>query len=102
MTVKHWNTGVSAERYRKKKRASKQADKKFKFHYQAIGDCFYDMYCQPEHTNKEVLLKDMARILNGELKPEDIQTSIEEWIAERNDWLNCYLDKKGEIIVPIK
>jgi len=102
MTVKHWNTGVSAERYRNNKRASEQADKKFKFHYQAIGDCFYDMYCQPEHTSKEVLLKDMARILNGELKPEDIQTSIEEWIAERNDWLNCYLDKNGEIIVPIK
>jgi len=55
MTVKHWNTGASAEKYRNNKRASERADKKFKFHYQAIGDCFYDMYCQPEHTSKEVL-----------------------------------------------
>ena len=27
--------------------------KNFKFHYNTIGDCFYDIYCQPNCTKKE-------------------------------------------------
>ena len=50
--------------------------KKFKFHYNTIGDCFYDIYCQPNCTKKEDLLKDMAGILNGELTPEDFKKEI--------------------------
>ena len=47
--------------------------KNFKFHYNTIGDCFYDIYCQPNCTKKEDLLKDMAGILNGELTAEDFK-----------------------------
>jgi len=72
---------------------------KFKFHYQAIGDCFYDLYCQPKYTTKETLLKDMAKILNGELKAKHYQKEIECWIAERKEDIGCYLNKNGEIIV---
>ena len=71
--------------------------KKFKFHYNTIGDCFYDIYCQPNCTKKEDLLKDMAGILNGELTPEDFKKEILQWIGERSD--ECYLDDDCQIIV---
>jgi len=92
------------------KRKSKRASNGFKFHYNTIGDCFYDIYCQPNYTKKEDLLKDMARILNGELTPEDFKTEILQWVSERSD--ECYLDddcqirrfdevKEGSVSVPI-
>ena len=93
-----------------KERTSERASIDFKFHYNTIGDCFYDIYCQPNYTKKEDLLKDMARILNGELTPEDFKTEILQWISERSD--ECYLDedcqirrfdevKRGSVSVPI-
>ena len=69
--------------------------KDFKFHYNTIGDCFYDIYCQPDCTKKEDLLKDMASILNGELTAEDFKKAILEWIDERSD--EYYLDADGQI-----
>ncbi len=63
----------------------------FKLDYQAIGDCFYDIYCQPKCTTKEDLLKDMAKILNGELTAEDYREEIRHWIDARSD--ECYLDQ---------
>jgi hypothetical protein len=94
----------------KKERTSERASIDFKFHYDTIGDCFYDIYCQPNSTKKEDLLKDMARILNGELTPEDFKTEILQWVSERSD--ECYLDndfkirrfdevKRGSVSVPI-
>mgnify|MGYP003122491652 FL=1 len=93
-----------------KERTSERASIDFKFHYNTIGDCFYDIYCQPNYTKKEDLLKDMARILNGELTPEDFKTEILQWVSERSD--ECYLDedcqirrfdevKRGSVSVPI-
>ena len=61
----------------------------FKLDYQAIGDCYYDIYCQPRYTTKEILLKDMAKILNGELTAKDFRDEIRNWINERSD--ECYL-----------
>ena len=69
--------------------------KNFKFHYNTIGDCFYDIYCQPNCTKKEDLLKDMAGILNGELTAEDFKKEILQWIGERSD--ECYLDDDCQI-----
>ena len=93
-----------------KERTSERASINFKFHYNTIGDCFYDIYCQPNYTKKEDLLKDMARILNGDLTPEDFKTEILQWVSERSD--ECYLDedcqirrfdevKRGSVSVPI-
>jgi hypothetical protein len=84
------------------KRKSKRASNGFKFHYNTIGDCFYDIYCQPNCTKKEDLLKDMAGILNGELTADDFAKESDE----------CYLDddcqirrfdevKEGSVSVPI-
>ena len=78
-----------------KERTSERASVNFKFHYNTIGDCFYDIYCQPNYTKKEDLLKDMARILNGELTPEDFKTEILQWVSERSD--ECYLDNDYQI-----
>ncbi len=64
----------------------------FKLDYQAIGDCYYDIYCQPQHTTKETLLKDMAKILNGELTAEDFRNEIKQWLNERSE--ECYLDNE--------
>ena len=63
----------------------------FKLDHQAIGDCYYDIYCQPKGTTKEDLLKDMAKILNGELTAEDYRNEIKHWVNERSD--ECYLDQ---------
>ena len=63
----------------------------FKLDHQAIGDCYYDIYCQPKCTTKEDLLKDMAKILNGELTAEDYRKEIKQWVSERSD--ECYLDQ---------
>ena len=63
----------------------------FKLDHQAIGDCYYDIYCQPKCTTKEDLLKDMAKILNGELTAEDYRNEIKQWVSERSD--ECYLDQ---------
>ena len=92
------------------KRKSKRASNGFKFHYNTIGDCFYDIYCQPNCTKKEDLLKDMAGILNGELTADDFEKEIIQWVGERSD--ECYLDddcqirrfdevKEGSVSVPI-
>ena len=63
----------------------------FKLDHQAIGDCYYDIYCQPKCTTKEDLLKDMAKILNGELTAEHYRKEIKQWVSERSD--ECYLDQ---------
>ncbi len=63
----------------------------FKLDHQAIGDCYYDIYCQPQCTTKGDLLKDMAKILNGELTAEDYRNEIKQWVSERSD--ECYLDQ---------
>ena len=47
------------------------------------------------YQKKEDLLKDMARILNGELTPEDFKTEILQWVSERSD--ECYLDNDYQI-----
>jgi len=39
------------------------------------------------------LLKDMAKILNGELTAEDYRNEIKQWVSERSD--QCYLDQDG-------
>jgi hypothetical protein len=94
----------------KKERTSERASIDFKFHYNTIGDCFYDIYCQPNCTKKEDLLKDMAGILNGELTADDFAKEIIQWVGERSD--ECYLDddyqirrfdevKEGSVSVPI-
>ncbi len=67
------------------KRKSKRASNGFKFHYNTIGDCFYDIYCQPNCTKKEDLLKDIAGILNGELTADDFAQEIIQWVSERRD-----------------
>jgi hypothetical protein len=36
-----------------KERTSERASIDFKFHYNTIGDCFYDIYCQPNCTKKK-------------------------------------------------
>jgi hypothetical protein len=54
-----------------------------KLNYQSIGDCYYDIYCQPELTSKDDLLKDMVKILNGELTIEDFKNEIKQWHKER-------------------
>ena len=54
-----------------------------KLDYQSIGDCYYDIYCQPELTSKDDLLKDMVKILNGELTFEDFKNEIKQWHKER-------------------
>jgi len=92
------------------KRKSKRASNGFKFHYNTIGDCFYDIYCQPNCTKKEDLLKDIAGILNGGLTADDFAKEIIQWVSERSD--ECYLDddcqirrfdevKEGSVSVPI-
>ena len=72
----------------KKERTSERASIDFKFHYNTIGDCFYDIYCQPNCTKKEDLLKDMAGILNGELTADDFAKEIIRVlkINENVDW----------------
>jgi len=67
------------------KRKRKRASNGFKFHYNTIGDCFYDIYCQPNCTKKEDLLKDIAGILNGELTADDFAKEIIQWVGERSD-----------------
>jgi hypothetical protein len=69
--------------------------KDFKFHYNTIGECFYDSYCQPNYTTTEKLLKDIASILNGKLTAEDYKKEILQWINERSD--EYYLDADGQI-----
>jgi hypothetical protein len=54
-----------------------------KLDYQSIGDCYYDIYCQPELTSKDDLLKDMVKILNGKLTIEDFKNEIKQWHKER-------------------
>ena len=54
-----------------------------KLNYQLIGDCYYDIYCQPELTSKEDLLKDMVKILNGEITKQDYINEIKQWKKER-------------------
>ena len=54
-----------------------------KLDHQSIGDCYYDIYCQPELTSKDDLLKDMVKILNGELTIEDFKNEIKQWNKER-------------------
>jgi len=56
-----------------------------KLDYQSIGDCYYDIYCQPELTSKDDLLKDMVKILNGELTIEDFKNEINQWHKERKE-----------------
>lgn len=68
----------------------KQIKNTFKIDHQAIGDCWYDIYCQPELTTKEDLLKDMAKILNGDLTIDDFKEEIKQWVFERSD--QCYLE----------
>ena len=71
----------------------------FKLDHQAIGDCYYDVYTNknygaPTLLDKktiEYLLKDMAKILNGELTAEDYRNEIKQWVSERSD--ECYLDQ---------
>ena len=53
--------------------------------YQSIGDCYYDIYCQPELTTKEDLLKDMVKILNGEITKQDYIEEIKQWNKEREE-----------------
>ena len=73
----------------------------FKLDHQAIGDCYYDVYTNkrdgaPALLDKktiEYLLKDMAKILNGELTAEDYRNEIKQWVNERSD--QCYLDQDG-------
>jgi len=73
----------------------------FKLDHQAIGDCYYDVYTnkrdgEPALLDKktiEYLLKDMAKILNGELTAEDYRNEIKQWVSERSD--QCYLDQDG-------
>ena len=66
---------------------------KFKLHHETIGDAYYDFYCNPKYITNETLLKDIAKILNGELSAEDFREEIREWLSERP---NCYLSN-GEI-----
>ena len=54
-----------------------------KLDYQSIGDCYYDIYCQPELTTKKDLLKDMVKILNGEITKQDYINEINQWNFER-------------------
>ena len=54
-----------------------------KLDYQSIGDCYYDIYCQPELTSKDDLLKDMVKILNGEITKQDYIDEIKQWNRER-------------------
>ena len=56
-----------------------------KLNYQSIGDCYYDIYCQPELTTKDDLLKDMIKILNGELTAKDFKEEIKQWNRERKE-----------------
>ena len=74
----------------------------FKLDYEAIGDCYYDVYTKPQnHQNIirssqdfktiQLLLKDMAKILNGELTAADYRNEIKQWVSERSD--ECYLDQ---------
>ena len=67
----------------------------FKLDHQAIGDCYYDIYCNPQCGTKQeminLLLKDMAKILNGELTAADYRKEIKQWVSERSD--ECYLDQ---------
>ena len=53
--------------------------------YQSIGDCYYDIYSQPQLTSKDDLLKDMVKILNGELTIEDFKNEIKQWHKEREE-----------------
>ena len=67
----------------------------FKLDHQTIGDCYYDIYCNSQCGTKQeminLLLKDMAKILNGELTAEDYRNEIKQWVSERSD--ECYLDQ---------
>ena len=72
----------------------------FKLDHEAIGDCYYDVYTKPQKNiirsaqdfkTIQLLLKDMAKILNGELTAEDYRNEIKQWVSERSD--ECYLDQ---------
>ena len=71
----------------------------FKLDHEAIADRHYDVYTNknygaPTLLDKktiEYLLKDMAKILNGELTAEDYRNEIKQWVSERSD--ECYLDQ---------
>jgi len=52
--------------------------------YQSIGDCYYDIFCQPKLTTKIDLLKDMVKILKGEITKEDYIKEIKQWNKERD------------------
>ena len=56
-----------------------------KLDYQSIGDSYYDIYCRPELTSKDDLLKDMVKILNGELTAEDFKKEVKQWNKEREN-----------------
>ena len=56
-----------------------------KLDYKSIGDCYYDIYCQPELTTKNDLLKDMVKILNGEITKQDYLDEIKQWNFERGN-----------------
>ena len=66
-----------------KKDHLKRLKNDIRLNYQSIGDCYYDIYCQPELTSKDDLLKDMVKILNGELTIEDFKNEIKQWHKER-------------------
>lgn len=53
--------------------------------YQSIGDCYYDIYCQPETITKQKLLMDIADILNGKLTKQDYIKEINQWNKERGE-----------------
>ena len=56
-----------------------------KLNYQSIADCYYDIYCQPELTTKEDLIKDMVKILNGQITKQDYINEIKQWNKEREE-----------------
>ena len=56
-----------------------------KLYYQSIGACYYDIFCQPQLTTKDDLLKDMVKILNGQLTIEVYKNEINQWHNERGE-----------------
>ena len=55
-----------------------------KLNWVSIGDCWYDIFCQPKLTTKEDLLKDMVKILNGQITKQDYLNEIKQWNKERD------------------
>jgi len=53
MTVKHWNTGASAERYRAGKRASERKNKILNLHSIWLKDNGYKKWKECEQASKE-------------------------------------------------